>query len=100
MARLLERRLHVSQEPSGWVEKFFSWQVNSGLKLNEDTALEVSAVIACIRNLAEDVAKLPLMMYERTGPKSRSPAPSHYLTRSCKRSPNNHQPHIYNIILI
>ncbi len=41
------------------------WESSSGIDVNEDSALSFPAVYACVRLLAEDVAKLPLILYRR-----------------------------------
>lgn len=40
---------------------------HAGVRVNESTALNVSTVYACVRNIAEDVAKLPLHLYSFDG---------------------------------
>jgi phage portal protein BeeE len=48
----------------------YSWQsllgqqaVKSGVSVNIDTSMQVSAVLACTRALAEGIAQLPLKLY-------------------------------------
>lgn len=36
-----------------------------GMRIDETTQLQISTVFACIRNIADDVAKLPLYLYRR-----------------------------------
>lgn len=38
----------------------------AGINVTEETALTASAVFACVRAIAEDVAKLPFLVYRRT----------------------------------
>lgn len=57
-----ERRQHPAQEPSwigGWGDS------PTGVVVNERMALTYSAVWACVRVLAESLAVLPLILYER-----------------------------------
>lgn len=48
----------------GW--SFLFGGSSSGKAVNERTAMQTSAVYACVRILAESVAGLPLHVYERT----------------------------------
>jgi HK97 family phage portal protein len=54
---------------------------SSGARVNEQTALGVAAVTACVSLLADMVAKLPLYLYQETkaGPKEIEGHPSQYL---------------------
>lgn len=52
-----------------------SW---SGASVSQQTSLGVSAIWACVNALANDIATLPLLTYERTKA-GREPAESHYL---------------------
>ena len=46
--------------------------------VSDQTALQISAVFACVRVIAETIASLPLIIYERDGD-NRKPAPNHPL---------------------
>lgn len=52
---------------------------SSGERVNETTALGLAAYFACIRNISEDEAKLPLGMYEELLPRGRNALRRHYL---------------------
>jgi len=61
----------------------------SGGPLNETTALQLSAVFACVKILGEDVGSLPLHVLERSADgKSQNKARSHPLYRLLHDSPN------------
>jgi HK97 family phage portal protein len=62
----------------------------SGVKLNEDNALQISTVYACVRILAESVAQLPLKVYRRTATGSEE-ATEHPAFRLLKSEPNQFQ---------
>ena len=47
------------------LDKFLDRPTSSGIHINETTALGIPAVYACIRVLAESIASLPLITYER-----------------------------------
>jgi HK97 family phage portal protein len=60
----------------------------AGVLVTESTALSVSAVFACVRNLAEDEAKLPFIVYRRLNPRGKERLPGHPLYRMLHDSPN------------
>ena len=70
----------------GW--NFLFGGTTSGKAVNERTAMQTSAVYACVRILAESVAGLPLHVYERTANESKSTKPSHPLYRLLHDEPN------------
>jgi HK97 family phage portal protein len=62
----------------------------SGVSVTMDSALTMAAVFACIRILAEDMAKLPLHVYrERPGGRGKDRAKDHYLYDLLKIEPNS-----------
>ena len=60
----------------------------AGQQVNESTVLQLSAVWACARIIAETIATLPLGIYERTSTGRRA-ADSHPLTFLLSRQPNS-----------
>lgn len=53
--------------PQRWlVEMFGGAESRSGRRVNEDTAVQVTAVFACVRLLSQVLASLPLHTYRRT----------------------------------
>lgn len=70
----------------GW--SFLFGGTTSGKAVNERTAMQTSAVYACVRILAESVAGLPLHVNERTANGSKSTKPSHPLYRLLHDEPN------------
>ena len=66
-ARFLERRNWlVSQDPpEDFGTLFGGADTSSGVQVTEQGALQMTAVFACVRILAETVASLPLILYER-----------------------------------
>ena len=58
----------------------------SGVVVSPETAMTVSAVYACVRVLAENVAQLPLIVYERgEDGKSKERQPDHPLAKLLKK---------------
>lgn len=79
LGRLLggERRSTQVFSPSAYFAQLLGGQpTKAGVSVNETSALALPTVYACIRVLAESVASLPLVLYERDG-RSRKPAESH-----------------------
>jgi HK97 family phage portal protein len=93
-AALLEGRaslgqsFHVSQEPPGWVDDTYGWENDAGVLINQRNALEINAVYACTRVLAESVASLPLILYRRIGDRNKARAMDHSLYSLLHDLPN------------
>lgn len=62
----------------------------SPVEVNEDSAMQLSAVWACVRLLSETVASLPVNVYRKTA-KGRELAPDHWLSLLMDRKPNRYQ---------
>lgn len=60
----------------------------SGVAVNQATAMSISAVFACVRNLAEDVAKLPIFVGRRLPGGGKERLPAHPLYRLLETEPN------------
>lgn len=53
--------------PEKWlIDMFGGYQSKAGVNVNEDTAIKVVAVFACVRLLSEQIASLPLHMYKKS----------------------------------
>ena len=79
---------HVSQELPGWVRAFSTYDVASGVQVDEQTALEYSAVWSCIRVLSETVASLPLHLYRRRPDGGKERSTDHPLYNILHDAPN------------
>jgi HK97 family phage portal protein len=62
-----------------WNDTFGGAQSVTGIRINQYTALNSSAVLAATTMLAEDVAKLPWSIYRHADDKSRTEAKDHFL---------------------
>lgn len=62
----------------------------SPVEVNEDSAMQLSAVWACVRLLSETVASLPVNVYRKTAT-GRELAPDHWLAVLMARKPNRYQ---------
>ena len=63
---------------------------NSGVPVNTTTAMRASAVIACVRVLAETLAQVPLIVYRRIG-ENKERATDHPLYNLLHTNPNEMQ---------
>ena len=74
--------------PSNW---FVNWinggETSSGEVVNEETAMKMAAVYACIRLLSQSVAKLPLHVYNNKGGKKIKDE-KHAVTQLLETRPN------------
>ncbi|MFB9440022.1 phage portal protein [Streptomyces showdoensis] len=77
--------------PERWVEDWMrGGSVNSaGIRVDQDTALTYSPFFAGVRVLSEDLAGLPLFLYERLQPRGKQRATTHPLYRLLHDQPND-----------
>lgn len=78
--------LPLSQQPF-W-QNVIGSSTSSGKHVTVDSALQLSAVFACVRLISETVSTLPLKVYQRKPDGSREPAREHFLYNLLARSPN------------
>ena len=82
---------HSRDKPYNRLGSAFSFLfggTTAGKIVNEQTAMQASAVHACVRVLAEAVAGLPLHLYRYTGDGGKERVPSHPLFALLHDSPN------------
>ena len=61
--------------PDKWLTNLFGGgQSYTGKKINEDTAMTYTAVLAAVRIISETIASLPLVLYERQEPRGKKRA--------------------------
>jgi HK97 family phage portal protein len=70
-----------------WSRMLDQFKAATGRNVTNHSAMKVSAFYACVRIIAEDCAKLPLFMFERTA-EGREKAENHSLFRILHRAPN------------
>lgn len=58
--------LGSTSDPDAWFARRFGARTSAGPVVSEQSALQLSVAYACISILAQDVAKLPLHMFEET----------------------------------
>lgn len=75
--------------PTQWLTQAFGGYLSrSSLLFSPNSALAISTYYACIRNISEDVGKLPLFTYERTDERTRERAVDHPMYALLHDAPN------------
>ncbi len=88
LVRAMEERFHPSQEPPTWLLASASgWDTAAGVHITPENALQLTAVLACVRVLAEGVGSLPFILYERLE-RGKRRATDHYLYELLHDQPN------------
>lgn len=88
ISRMVGPRKNVAFSEPFWADLFGSFRSRSGKSVNVKSALEVTAVLACVRVIAEGISQVPLKLYrERPGGGS-DPARDHPLYRVLYLRPN------------
>lgn len=85
--------------PNGVEERHVAWddvspssiRNPSGLRIDSETSLQSTVVLACARVLAESIASLPLHLYEYLPQGGKAPAREHPLYRRLHVAPNSWQ---------
>ncbi|MCC6147413.1 MAG: phage portal protein [Anaerolineaceae bacterium] len=88
LSSIFEKRFHPSQDPPDWVNALSGYQTAAGVSVSESSSLQVSAVFACVRVLAETIASLPLPLYQYTTPRGKEKARDHALYAILHDMPN------------
>jgi HK97 family phage portal protein len=73
-----------------WFEPV-SARTGSGMRVSPDSALRLAAVYACVRILAETMASLPLVVYQRRADGGKDKVTDHWLYRLMAKRPNRFQ---------
>lgn len=89
-SRQLEQRMSIA-DMDRWMDMAQTGTPTyTGKLVSQQNALQVSAVWACIRIRANDIARLPLIPYRRLNP-GLQPATDHYLWSLCQHEANPRQ---------
>lgn len=83
----------TTSNPRQW---FIDWvnggrRSSAGVAVSPVSALALSAYYGCIRNISEDVGKLPLKVFEQLKPRGKKPLPKHALYGILHDAPNDEQ---------
>lgn len=70
-----------------WPMGAFGRRTDSGVEVDPAKALGLAAYFACLRNISEDIAKLPLKTYRRKG-RNKEEVPQHPVYRLLHDEPN------------
>ena len=80
----------TARNAGGQISGPMGYAAPSPVEVNEDSAMQLSAVWACVRLLSETVASLPVNVYRKTAT-GRELAPDHWLSLLMARKPNRYQ---------
>ncbi|MEM7131184.1 MAG: phage portal protein [Chloroflexota bacterium] len=87
LRKLFEKRLSPNRGTLHLLSGMSNYTA-SGVAVTHERALTVSAVFACIRVIAESVASLPLITYQRRRDGGKDRATNHHLYELLKEQPN------------
>jgi len=79
IANWFKRSAGGATDSALWSDLGISTPSVTGITINQFTALNSSAVLACVTMLSEDVAKLPWSIWRHADDKSRTEAKDHFL---------------------
>ncbi|MGN0182842.1 MAG: phage portal protein [Candidatus Ornithomonoglobus sp.] len=88
LSSLFRSRDKPTNSTAGSSYRFFMGNSSSGKRVNERTAMQMTAVYACVRILAESVAGLPLHLYRYTDSGGKEKATDHPLYFLLHDEPN------------
>ncbi|GHV27136.1 portal protein [Clostridia bacterium] len=88
-SRLFHPRDQPTNRSGSGLSFLFASKTASGQNVNEHTAMQVSAVYACVRLLSEAIASLPLHVYKYNEDGGKERVPQHPLFRLLYASPNS-----------
>lgn len=88
IARFVERRYSLADLDRDMEALYLGRNSVTGVTVNERTALQCSAVFACVQLLAETVASLPLPVYRGLPPREKERAYNHHLYPLLHDEPN------------
>lgn len=91
LASLVPLRAALPGPLNDWWYRPVGSASTAGITINTDNAMRVATVFACIRVLAESLASLPLITYERIGERNKRRATDYDLYRVLHDRPNRWQ---------
>ena len=86
---LLKLEIAPKNRTSGSAYSFLWERSTAGKNVNERSAMQTSAVYACVRVISESVASLPLHVYRYTGEGGKEKAIDHPLYHLLHDEPNS-----------
>ena len=88
LSGLFHSRDKPTNSTNGSAYRFLFGGSNSGKTVNERSAMQMTAVYACVRILSESIARLPVHIYKYTDSGSKETAIKHPLYRLIHDEPN------------
>ena len=88
LSGLFHFRDKPTNSTNGSAYRFLFGGSNSGKAVNERSAMQMTAVYACVRILSESIAELPVHVYKYTDSGSKEKAIKHPLYRLIHDEPN------------
>ena len=88
LSGLFHSRDNLTKSTNGSAYRFLFGGSNSGKSVNERSAMQMTAVYACVRILSESIAGLPVHVYKYTGSGGKEKAIKHPLYRLIHDEPN------------
>ncbi len=78
------------RHPTAWLTNWALGSVTqAGVRVNPQSAMGLSAYYACLRNISEDIGKLPLLTYRRLVPRGKERLPQHWAYGLLHDAPND-----------
>lgn len=78
------------RHPTAWLTHWaLGSRTRAGMYVNPDSAMTLATYYACVRNISEDVAKLPLITYKRLLPRGKERATDHPAYALLHDAPND-----------
>ncbi|MFA5386037.1 MAG: phage portal protein [Eubacteriales bacterium] len=79
IASWIVNKATTTVNPEQWFTNYFGGgsPTKAGIVINNDNALQISTYFACVRNISEDIAKLPLITYKPLSPQGRERMKDH-----------------------
>lgn len=80
----------IARRPDAWtlVSSPYSIMTQAGIRMSPERAMALAAYYAAIRNISEDIGKIPLLTYERLDERSRRRADDHSAFQLLHTAPN------------
>lgn len=88
LIRIVSLQRQATNSTNGSAYRFLFGGSNSGKSVNEQSAMQMTTVYACVRILSESIAGLPVHIYKYTDSGSKEKAIKHPLYRLIHDEPN------------
>jgi HK97 family phage portal protein len=91
LANWIVKKATTAVNPEKWFVDYFGGgaPTKAGIVITNDNALQISTYFACVRNISEDIAKLPLITYKPLEPQGRERVYDHPVYAIMHDEPNS-----------